>query len=123
MKTEKAVRNCTDPFKFVCPKRWEDLQATGQEGVRHCVACQQSVFYCRTDEETIRHANAGHCIARETPESPTSLTVGQPKPPLPEEEARCRREAGIDLALRHVRDAHRECRQCGFPVPDWADSC
>ena len=123
MKTENRVRNCGDQFKFICPKKWDQLQATGEEGVRHCGACNQDVFYCRTDEETIRHAKAGHCIARETPDLLDSVMVGMPADPVPEREERCRREAGIDVAIRHVRESTWECPGCGFPVADWADSC
>jgi hypothetical protein len=41
------------------------------------------VSFCRTDEETLRHARAGHCIAREEPhggELP-ELVIGTPHPP------------------------------------------
>jgi uncharacterized protein (TIGR02996 family) len=50
-------------FEFLCDRRWEDLQATGDRAVRFCDACRQNVHYCDTITEAREHAWEGHCIA------------------------------------------------------------
>src|SRR5262249_22456203 len=50
-------------FSFVCDRRWEDLEVTGERAVRFCDACKQEVHYCDTILEARQHAWAGHCIA------------------------------------------------------------
>lgn len=118
MKTELVVRNCPVEFRFVCPKTWERLTPTDSIDVRHCDQCQQQVYYCVTDEETIAHARAGHCIARKVPdcsELANVLVIGQadeiPKPTLKQEEVEkaMSRESGI---LDAIRNAHRSTRAC-----------
>jgi hypothetical protein len=131
MKTERTVRNCRDGFAFVCPKRWEGLAPTGDENVRHCPACNEDVFFCRTDEETLRRAKAGQCIAREMPDGSelSPIVLGRPETPLvptPEQEEAgraWRRERGIDAALENLKYAHRACPGCGYPMPDWKLRC
>jgi uncharacterized protein (TIGR02996 family) len=50
-------------FHFLCDKRWEDLQVTGDRAARFCDACRQNVHYCDTIQQARKHAWAGHCIA------------------------------------------------------------
>jgi uncharacterized protein (TIGR02996 family) len=50
-------------FDFLCDRRWENLQPTGDRAVRFCDACKQNVHYCETITEARRHAWDGHCIA------------------------------------------------------------
>ena len=68
METNLTIRNCAASFRFQCPKLWEKLSPTESPTVRHCSCCDRDVHYCTTDEQTIEHAKAGHCIAREIPE-------------------------------------------------------
>jgi hypothetical protein len=82
VRTKQTIRNCPLPiFRQVCPQKWEALAPTGDAGVRHCGQCDQQVFLCSTAEETLNHARAGHCVAREIPDSselPT-MYLGRPR--------------------------------------------
>ncbi len=68
MKTSRTIRNCLPAFRVVCPLQWEALAPTDDPAIRHCARCARQVHYCTTDAETIAHAKAGHCIAREMPD-------------------------------------------------------
>jgi len=78
------------------------------------------------DEETLGHARAGHCVARELPdESELPVTyLGEPtnvpqETPQQEEAWRTsRRELEIDKALKNL-SAPRCCPKCDYPVPSW----
>jgi len=59
------VEECVT-FTFRCPQRWDTLQLTEAESVRHCSACSQDVYYCRGAVEAREHAAAGHCVAVDT---------------------------------------------------------
>ncbi|MEM7757009.1 MAG: pentapeptide repeat-containing protein [Cyanobacteria bacterium P01_A01_bin.40] len=50
-------------FDYQCPKYWDNLQATEDESIRFCDACQENVFYCSDKQEAEQHALQGHCIA------------------------------------------------------------
>jgi uncharacterized protein (TIGR02996 family) len=50
-------------FNYLCDRRWEDLQTTGEIAVRHCEGCKENVHYCDTITEARNHARKGHCIA------------------------------------------------------------
>ena len=131
MRTERTIRNCKTRMKLVCPKTWEGLSPTGEPNVRHCSQCDRDVYYCATDAETIAHAHAGHCIAREMPhESLLSvIVVGQPAPggPVDKYEAArqlARRERAINALLRgRIKGLSRDCPECGYPVPRSRQSC
>ena len=131
VKTRKTVRNCASEFKFVCPRLWEKLQATDDPSVRFCDGCKKDVHYCHTDEETIRHAQAGHCIARERPDPSegSHLIVGEPAEPVvspanaKEADRWEHRESGIDKSIEDVKYSHRSCPSCGYPAPDWRPKC
>jgi hypothetical protein len=111
--------------------QWDLLTPTDAHGVRHCEHCDQDVYFCMTDEETIAHARAGHCIARETPDSgeQSVLCIGQPKdvPPPTEAEREADRllfrERGIDDAIKNALRSSRVCSGCGYPAPDWRLDC
>jgi hypothetical protein len=84
VKTKLTVRNCPVDFRFQCSKLWDDLAVTTDAAIRHCEQCGSDVFFRTTDEETIAHARAGHCIAREVPdqsEFPRVVVIGQPSRP------------------------------------------
>lgn len=53
-------------FTFECPQRWDTLQITDTEAVRHCSECDQEVYYCHNVSEACDHAAAGHCVAVDT---------------------------------------------------------
>ena len=130
VKTNRTIRNCPLPvFRRVCPQQWAALAPTDQPLIRYCGQCNQNVYFCSNDEETLAHARAGHCIARELPdhsELPV-MYVGEPKnvPPItPEQEEALRlkhRESGIDDALKNLR-SKRSCPRCHYPSPSWRTS-
>ena len=57
-------------FDLVCPMRWDRLEPSAQEAVRHCGACKRQVVYCTTIEQARTIAKAGGCI---------SIDVGVPR--------------------------------------------
>lgn len=58
---EEARISCA--FAFKCPKVWNRLQPTSEEGVRHCPACDRDVYLARTEEDFRRYADEGQCVA------------------------------------------------------------
>lgn len=130
MKTERTIRNCETTFRFQCPKLWSELSPTAEAGIRHCSVCDCDVYFCGTDAETIEHARAGHCIARELPDKDSlpRVYVGQPRDlpdRTPEQEdamKRFVREQGIDDAIKNA-DAGRSCPECQYPAPRWRVTC
>src|SRR6266566_8111248 len=118
-------------FKLECPRRWEELTPSEDSGVRHCSHCKQQVYFCSTDEETIGHARAGHCIAREMPDASDlpRVFVGKPVglPPVTTEQQETRRvmlrERGIDDSIKNAQTATRACPRCHYPASDWRISC
>ena len=130
IKTMRTVRNCPTKFRIECTRDWDGLKRTRQDGVRHCKRCAQNVYLCVTDEETIAHAKAGHCIAREVPDRNDfpRMALGKPEnEPLPtkqQEDAMAwyHRENAIDDAIENA-DAPRACPECHFPAPTWRASC
>lgn len=130
MKTELTIRNCDKIFRFQCPKLWDELSPTESAKVRHCSTCNLDVHFCKTDEETIEHARAGHCIAREIPALSECATVfiGQPRedsvPTSAQVEASGwrNRESAIDDSI-HNADSVRACPACGYPAPVWRVAC
>jgi hypothetical protein len=132
MRTERTIRKCSVRMKFVCPRTWQALLPTAEPDVRHCAHCKQDVYFCRTDEETLRHARAGHCIAREEPRSDElpALVLGTPEesPDItPRQEqalAWHTREDGIASALNNgPLEGDRDCPGCGYPVPGFRKTC
>jgi hypothetical protein len=131
MKTQRTIRNCPLPvFSQECPRQWEELVPTEHASVRHCGQCDQDVYLCSTDDETLRHARAGHCIAKAIPDGSElqDMYLGRPKhvpPTTPEQEEAQRlthRERGIDDALRNL-NAPRSCPRCCYPAPGWRTTC
>lgn len=57
------IENCGEPFRFKCPKRWENLRVTNDPAVRHCGACNKNVYFCRTLPEAQSHARQERCVA------------------------------------------------------------
>jgi hypothetical protein len=130
MKPNITIRNCEITFRFQCPKLWSELTQTESPDTRHCSVCDCDVFFCKTDEETIEHAKAGHCIARVLPDDrriPRDV-LGKPKivpkltPEQEEAEKEFARERGIDDSIKNA-DADRSCPQCNYPAPRWRLTC
>ena len=131
MQTTRTIRNCLPVFRLVCPQRWEGLTPTDQPAVRHCGHCDRQAYLCSTDADTIAHAHAGHCIAREMPDASelphvyVGQPVGQPQITPQQEEARraMLRERGVDDAIKNAQRSSRCCPRCRFPAPDWRVAC
>jgi hypothetical protein len=132
MRTERTIRKCPIRMKFACPRTWQGLQPTAEPDVRHCAQCNQDVYFCRTDEETLRHARAGHCIAREEPgpEECGYIVVGvseEPSTTTPEQELATqwfRRERGIAYVINHDPfEGERDCPRCHYPMPGFRETC
>jgi hypothetical protein len=114
-----AVRNCQPDFLFICPKNWETLNPTEQDGVRFCGVCNEQVFLCETDEEMIAHAKAGHCVAKFLPtdRTPEFHVVGRPKEPMIIDGIYAR-EMAKSLSLRWIKFSIGDCPNCGFPMTE-----
>jgi hypothetical protein len=132
MRTERTIRNCRVRMKVVCPRIWEGLEVTESPDVRHCGQCNEDVYFCRTDAETIAHAVAGHCVARERPHSSEfgPMILGRPAVPYEPTPAQARarevarREGGIDSLLNgRLLGSERECPRCAYPVPEFRKTC
>ena len=131
MKTHKTIRNCpTRWFERICPLKWEALERTAEDTQRFCGSCDRLVYLCSTDEETLEHARAGHCIAREIPDESEmpEMYLGEPVDPSPTTESQekafgwAMRERGIDDALKNM-GAPRACPECSYPVQTWRSEC
>lgn len=53
--------NCS--FSFTCRKNWEQLIAGNYDNIRHCEACDRSVFKCHTRGQHQLGSALGRCIA------------------------------------------------------------
>ncbi|HEX4646536.1 MAG TPA: hypothetical protein VH598_13115 [Verrucomicrobiae bacterium] len=125
-----AIRNCTIEFRFKCPQDWDALEATQEAAVRFCQLCRQKVFFCQTDAEALDHAKRGNCVAlpRHTGEGVPLTWVGMVGRRIePPDVAAARhaynRDNTITAALQAFSYSSRFCPECGFPVPDWYESC
>lgn len=106
------------------------MAQTDGDSQRYCDTCEQIVYLCTTDAETLEHARAGHCIAREWSDDSElpAMVLGRPSEPVEETESQVQavtwmqRERGIDDSLRNI-DADRTCPDCKFPAPDWREAC
>jgi hypothetical protein len=65
-----SIRNCgkgpAEPrpvrFAYECPRTWDSLSPTGNEGARHCSTCERLVYLCRSRDEAEERAHRGECI-------------------------------------------------------------
>lgn len=58
------IENCNVRWRFQCPKRWSELEATADDGKRWCTACRKEVHYCASVEYARSIAeNYGQCVA------------------------------------------------------------
>ncbi len=53
-------------LKFECPKKWDELEATPGRDARHCEECQKEVRWVRNEQEFMKLAEAGQCVAFDT---------------------------------------------------------
>lgn len=55
------IKNCT--ITFNCPKHWEHLDLTDDAFVRTCQICDRGVYHAKNDEQALKFAKEGKCIA------------------------------------------------------------
>jgi len=118
-----AIRNCKAEFRYVCPMDWDDLEPTSEPIARFCQECQQPVFFCATDVESLNHARQGHCIAMpgEDGSGRWLIKVGMPEPLTTEQKAILAAyllDTAKTEALRDLKDSSRFCPGCGYPWPN-----
>ena len=129
MKSKITIRNCESTFRFQCPKLWNELSPTASADIRHCALCNCDVFFCKTDEETIKHAKAGDCIARELPDEKqlpkvyVGIARDEPRTLQQNDAAKSfARERAIDDSIKNA-NADRSCPKCNYPAPGWRLTC
>ncbi len=83
---EEARISCW--FSFKCPRLWDRLQPTAEQGVRHCPECDRDVHLALTEEDFRRHSEEGWCIAvpilrpeRQVDPDGSYYVVGRADPP------------------------------------------
>lgn len=75
------IENCRRLFNFRCPKRWEALTPTVEDGVRFCPSCHKNVYLCETPADLKRRAN--QCVVLEvTGQYGASTLLGQVLGPI-----------------------------------------
>ena len=77
------IWNCEHAFEIKCPRHWDLLAETDEQGVRFCDQCNENVTLCSTPEEFVRLGNAGQCVAVPDGLSPSTLDMvmmGRPSP-------------------------------------------
>ena len=68
MPNPSEIKNCPIEIargllRFRCPKRWDDLNKTGDEGVRLCDKCNENVHVVSNYEELGHAYREGLCVA------------------------------------------------------------
>jgi hypothetical protein len=75
------VWDCNALLRIVCPRNWEELDPSPNDGVRHCRACKRDVHLCLTPADFVSHGEQGHCVA--IPDSlsydPNHRLLGEPR--------------------------------------------
>jgi len=56
-----TIRNCV--FGFKCDKKWHELTATSEDGIRFCQSCQKEVYFCSSDDELAAYVRLNRCVA------------------------------------------------------------
>jgi hypothetical protein len=59
--TSIGIFNCT--LEVQCPKGWDVMTPTAQEGVRHCATCRRDVHWANNARELNALARRGECAA------------------------------------------------------------
>jgi uncharacterized protein (TIGR02996 family) len=109
---ERRRRMVSLLFDFVCDKRWDEMTATEDNGVRFCEGCKEKVHYCDTITEAREHAEKGHCVAvdlgiirHEHDLSPPLSFLGRPSAEsMKQEEERC----SVDAVSREREERKRQ---------------
>ncbi|MEO8699273.1 MAG: TIGR02996 domain-containing protein [Kofleriaceae bacterium] len=57
------ISRCGVRFGFECTKRWEALERTDDDAVRHCSACEKPVYFVASVEEAEVRGRARECVA------------------------------------------------------------
>jgi len=80
------------------------MTATGDDAIRFCEECRESVHYCDTITTAREHAQQGHCVAvdlgiirHEDDLSPPAMLLGRPSPAFMESE---KQRLGVDAVSR-----------------------
>jgi uncharacterized protein (TIGR02996 family) len=60
--SRSRIEKCPQ-FEFRCPRRWDNLQLTGNARVRFCTACRAEVHYADDLRQAREHAEMGRCVA------------------------------------------------------------
>ena len=55
-------------FRFVCDKRWEELEETEQKSKRYCSDCARHVYLCNTQKQLERCRARRDCVCYQPPE-------------------------------------------------------
>lgn len=58
---KNKIRNCKLGYR--CDKRWDDLIATSHGKIRHCEACDSSVYFCDTPASLADAIMQDMCVA------------------------------------------------------------
>lgn len=72
------VWDCKRMFQRECPMTWANLDSAPNADVRHCRACDQDVYLCRTPADFVTHGELGRCVAITDDLSPGG-SLGQPR--------------------------------------------
>lgn len=66
---------------YQCQKRWDELQTSGQEDVRHCDSCKQSVYRVIDVQGFQRAVAHGRCVmieGRDVVRGAQAIALGKP---------------------------------------------
>jgi uncharacterized protein (TIGR02996 family) len=113
-----AIERCGALYRFVCPKKWEDLTPTRKADVRFCESCERNVFFCSSIRKAQNRARSGHCVAMDLRverkhrdlEEPRFRTLGKMYPAHAERRAREERSEGQPQGRREGRKRGRRRR-------------
>ena len=81
MSHEERIENCK--FLFECPQRWEEMDFTDEEMVRHCQVCRENVYLVTTQPELDHNISLGLCTAFYDPERELMIVGTVALPPAP----------------------------------------
>jgi len=96
MKKVTKVANCKKiGIETPCPLHWKQLEVTKEKNVKYCNVCEDKVYFCENDEELIKNATKGNCIAF----------------------------AQVDRSLKDAKYSDRNCDKCGFPIASFRKEC
>jgi len=73
-----VIRNCK--FIYECPLKWDALDMTGKDNIRHCHVCDKDVLLCEDGQALLDALCFDRCIAvkGKIPDQPQEMLVGIP---------------------------------------------